>query len=79
MRKLLNKFKFGAEIGFPIIPFAISVGKLGKLAATRGKKIVYSDSQIERWVDKYLFEPFRTRSFRTQELQDALQKLEGTK
>ena len=79
MRKLLNKFKFGAEIGFPIIPFAVGVGKLGKLAATRGKELVYSNSQIERWVDKYLFEPFRTRSFRTQELQDAVQKLEGTK
>ena len=79
MRKLLNKFKFGAELGFPIIPFAIGVGKLGKLAATRGKEIAYSDSAIERYIDKYLFQPFRTRSFRTQELQDGIQKLEGTK
>ena len=79
MRKLLNKFKFGAEIGFPIIPFVVGVGKLGKLAATRGKELVYSNSQIERWVDRYLFEPFRTRSFRTQELQEGIQKLEGTK
>jgi predicted nucleic acid-binding OB-fold protein len=79
MRKLLNKFKFGAEIGFPIIPFVVGVGKLGKLAATRGKELVYSNSQIERWIDKYLFEPLRTRSFRTQELQEGIQKLEGTK
>jgi hypothetical protein len=79
MRKLLNKFKFGAEIGFPIIPFAIGVGKLGKFAATKGKEAVYSNSLIERWVDKYLLEPFRTRSFRTQELQEGIQKLEGTK
>ena len=79
MRKLLNKFKFGAEIGFPIIPFVVGVGKLGKLAATRGKEVVYSNSRIERWVDKYALEPFRTRSFRTQELQDGIQKLEGTK
>ncbi len=79
MRKLLNKFKFGAEIGFPIIPFAIGVGRLGKFAATKGKEAVYSNSQIERWIDRYLLQPFRTRSFRTQELQDAIQKLEGTK
>ena len=79
MRKLLNKFKFGAEIGFPIIPFVVGVGKLGKLAATRGKELVYSNSQIERWVEKYALEPFRTRSFRTQELQEGIQKLEGTK
>ena len=79
MRKLLNKFKFGAELGFPIIPFVLGVGKLGKLAATRGKEMAYSDSAIERYIDKYLFQPFRTRSFRTQELQDSIQKLEGTK
>ena len=30
MRKLLNKLKFGAEGGFPIIPFAQGVGYLGK-------------------------------------------------
>ena len=79
MRKLLNKLKFGAEIGFPIIPFAQGVGYLGRLAVNRGKQLAYSNSQIERWIDRYLFQPFRTRSFRTQELQDAIQKLEGTK
>ena len=42
MRKLLNKLKFGAEIGFPIIPFAQGVGYLGRLAVNRGKQLAYS-------------------------------------
>ena len=34
-RQLLNRLKFGAELGFPIIPFVVGTGKIGKLICTK--------------------------------------------
>ena len=78
-RQLNNKFKFSAELAFPIVPFVYGVGKTAKLLATKGKDLAFSNSQIERWVDKYVGKPFRSRSDKAQELFDGIQKLEGTK
>jgi len=78
-RQLLNRFKFGTEMGFPIIPTIVGAGKIGKLLTQKGKDIVYSDSMLERWVDKYIGKPFRSRSNKTQELFDGIQRLEGKK
>ncbi len=78
-RQLLNRFKFGTEMGFPIIPTIVGTGKIGKLLTQKGKDIVYSDSMLERWVDKYIGKPFRSRSNKTQELFDGIQRLEGKK
>jgi hypothetical protein len=76
-RQLNNKFKFSAELAFPIVPFVYGVGKTAKLLATKGKDLAFSNSQIERWVDKYVGKPFRSRSDKAQELFDGIQKLEG--
>ena len=78
-RQLLNRLKFGSELGFPIIPFVVGAGKIGKLIVQDGKNIAYSDSMLERWVDRFVAKPFRSRSSKTQELFDGIQKLEGTK
>ena len=78
-RQLNNKFKFSAELAFPIVPFVYGVGKTAKLLATKGKDLAFSNSQIERWVDKYVGRPFRSRSDKAQELFDGIQKLEGKK
>ena len=78
-RQLLNRFKFGAEMGFPIIPAVVGTGKIGKLITQKGKDLVYSDSLLERWVDRFVGKPFRSRSNKTQELFDGIQKLEGKK
>ena len=78
-RQLNNKFKFSAELAFPIVPFVYGVGKTAKLLATKGKDLAFSNSQIERWVDKYVGKPFRSRSDKAQELFDGIQKLEGKK
>ena len=61
------------------MPFVYGVGKTAKLLATKGKDLAFSNSQIERWVDKYVGKPFRSRSDKAQELFDGIQKLEGTK
>ena len=78
-RQLNNKFKFSAELAFPIVPFVFGTAKAAKLLATKGKDLAFSNSQIERWVDKYVGKPFRSRSDKAQELFDGIQKLEGTK
>ena len=78
-RQLLNRFKLGAEIGFPIIPAVVGTGKIGKLILQKGKDLAYSDSMLERWVDRFVAKPFRSRSNKTQELFDGIQKLEGKK
>ena len=78
-RQLNNKFKFSAELAFPIVPFVYGVGKTAKLLATKGKDLAFSNSQIERWVDRYVGKPFRSRSDKAQELFDNIQQLEGKK
>ena len=78
-RQLLNRLKFGAELGFPIIPAVVGTGKIGKLILQKGKDLAYSDSMLERWVDRFVGRPFRSRSNKTQELFDGIQKLEGKK
>ena len=78
-RQLNNKFKFSAELAFPIVPFVYGTAKTAKLLATKGKDLAFSNSQIERWVDKYVGKPFRSRSDKAQELFDGIQRLEGTK
>ena len=78
-RQLNNKFKFSAELAFPIVPFVYGTAKTAKLLATKGKDLAFSNSQIERWVDKYVGKPFRSRSDKPQELFDGIQRLEGKK
>ena len=53
--------------------------KVGKLLVQKGKELTYSDSMLERWVDRFVGKPFRSRSNKTQELFDGIQKLEGKK
>ena len=78
-RQLLNRLKFGSELAFPIVPFVVGTGKIGKLLVQKGKDLAYSDSMLERWVDRFIGQPFRSRSNKTQELFDNIQKLEGKK
>ena len=50
-RKLMNRFKFGSEALF-ITPFAAGIGKGAKAIATRGKALAYSNSRIDRFLNK---------------------------
>ena len=61
------------------MPFVVGTGKIGKLLLQKGKDLAYSDSMLERWVDRFIGQPFRSRSNKTQELFDNIQKLEGKK
>jgi len=78
-RQLNNKFKFSAELAFPIVPFVYGTGQVAKVIIKKGKDLAFSNSQIERWIDKYIGKPFRSRSDKAQELFDGIQRLEGKK
>jgi len=59
-RKLMNRFKFGTESLF-VTPFAFGVGSTAKSLAKRGKELAYSNSQFERFINKYIRAPFSPR------------------
>ena len=52
-RKLMNRLKFGSEALF-ITPFVAGAGKTIKAMGSQGKKLAYSDSKIERWINKFV-------------------------
>ena len=79
LRQLLNKFKFGAELGFPIIPAAVGVSKLAKFALNKGVGAAFSDSLVHRLIDRVVLQPFRSRSGLTPELFKGKMELEGFK
>ena len=60
LRKLMNRFKFGTE-SLLVTPFAFGVGATAKSLAKRGKDLAYSNSQFERFIDKYIRAPFSPR------------------
>ena len=52
-RKLMNRLKFGSEALF-ITPFVAGAGKTIKAMGSQGKKLAYSDSKIDRWINKFV-------------------------
>ena len=76
-RRLWNRLRFGAELGFPIMPFLYGTGKVGKLIVGKGKDLAYSNSAFERWVNKWVAQPFRARSKQPLEVAREVRKREG--
>ena len=76
-RRMWNRVKFGAELGFPIVPFIYGVGRVGKLIATGSKNNAYSNSLFERWVDKWIASPFRARGKKPLEVAREVRRAEG--
>ena len=76
-RKLANRLKFGSE-SILLTPFVYGVGAGAKTLAKRGKELAYSNSQIEKGLDK-LASAFRFRGAKPQEVAAAkqLQKARG--
>ena len=76
-RMLYNKLKFGGEMGFPIIPTVVGLGKVGKLILKDGKNIAYSNSKVEKYIDKYFASKLRARNVYPEEQFQAMQRLHG--
>jgi len=68
-RKLLNRVKFGSE-SILTTPIVYGVGRGLKAAATRGKRIEFSNSQLDKYFNK-VFSAFRARGAKPQEIFEA--------
>jgi hypothetical protein len=68
-RKLMNRTKFGSE-SLLITPFVYGVGKKIKAAATRGKRIEFSNSKLDQFFNK-TFSALRARGAKPQEIFEA--------
>ena len=76
-RKLLNRLKFGTESAL-LAPFIYGAGSGIKALATRGKELAYSNSKLERGLDK-LASAFRFRGTKPEEIAKAKQTQTGRK
>ena len=74
-RKLANRLRFGSESVF-LTPFVYGVGLGAKTLAKRGKELAYSNSQMEKALDK-LASAFRFRGAKPQEVAEAKQLQKG--
>ena len=75
-RRLYNRIKFGADNALVSIPFAYGAGLVQQIAKY-GKDMAYSNSQLDRWIDKYVTSPLRARGKLSQELFEATKQVEG--
>ena len=68
-KKLMNRTKFGSE-SLLITPFVYGTGKAIKAAATRGKRIEFSNSKLDQYFNK-VFSALRARGAKPQEIFEA--------
>ena len=74
-RKLLNRVKFGSE-ALLVTPIVYGVGRGIKAAATRGKRIEYSNSELDQFFNK-TFSALRARGAKPQEIFEAKMSEKG--
>lgn len=77
LRKLYNRFKFGAEGALVSVPIAYGFNKIGKRIAEAGKDLKYSDDQLDQWIAKYIVEPFSPAGKKSQFLFEGMKRVEG--
>ena len=61
VRKLSNRLKFGTENALITVPFVYGGKLVGNLLSKQSKDLAYSNSQLERLIDKTFREPFQAR------------------
>ena len=79
MRMFYNKLKFSGEMGFPIIPAIIGGGRVGKSILDGAVKRNANAGKFDKFVDKYIARPFRSRGLFPEKQFQAMQRLEGKK
>ena len=76
-RMLYNKLKFSGEMGFPIIPSVIFLGKVGSRIFTQGKNLAYSNEAFDQAIEKWIAKPLRARRQYPEEEFQQMQRFEG--
>ena len=78
-RMLYNKLKFAGEMGFPIIPAIVGGSKVAKSITSGVMKRAANASKFDKFVDKFVARPLRSRGPFPEEEFQAIQRLEGKK
>ena len=79
MRMLYNKLKFSGEMGFPIIPAVVGAGKVAKSILDANVKRAGQATKFDKFVEKYVARPFRSRGPYPEPQFQGMQRLEGKK
>ena len=79
MRLFYNKLKFAGEMGFPIIPAIIGGGRVGKSILDGAVKRNANAGKFDKFVEKFVARPFRSRGPFPEKQFQAMQRLEGKK
>ena len=79
MRLFYNKLKFAGEMGFPIIPAVIGGGRVGKSILDGAVKRNANAGKFDKFVEKFVARPFRSRGPFPEKQFQAMQRLEGKK
>ena len=77
MRMFYNKLKFAGEMGFPIIPAIIGGGRIGKSILDGAVKRNANAGKFDKFIEKFVARPFRSRGPFPEKQFQAMQRLEG--
>ena len=77
VRKLYNRFKFGAEGAVISVPIAYGINTVAKRVSKAGKDLKFSDDELDQWISKYIVEPFVPAGSQSQFLFEGMTRAEG--
>ena len=77
VRRLYNRFKFGAEGAAISVPIAYGINTIAKRVSKAGKDLKFSDDNIDQWISKYIVEPFVPAGRKSQFLFEGMKRVEG--
>lgn len=76
-RRLWNRTKLGIEQGLITWPILFVGGKIGNIVNKQSKDVYASNDDLNRWIEKYLVTPFRSRGVKSEELFEEMQRVKG--
>jgi hypothetical protein len=77
VRRLYNRFKFGAEGAAISVPIAYGLNTVAKRVSKAGKDLKFSDDKLDQWISKYIVEPFVPAGSKSQFLFEGMKRVEG--
>jgi hypothetical protein len=77
LRKLYNRFRFGAEGAAVSVPIAYGTNLIAKRIAEAGRKLKYSDDLTDQWIAKWIQEPFLPEGRKDRFLFESMKRVEG--
>jgi len=77
VRKLTNRFKLGLEGAAINVPFAYGINYVAGRLASQGRALANSNKAFDRWINKYIREPFVPEGKKSRELFEAIQASKG--